>query len=58
VKLSWLFGHSMEARHLLYAYLSVWAIQGGYFVRLALEWKRSSKDASQPLSSTDADQDL
>jgi hypothetical protein len=41
MKLAWLFGSSMEARHLLYVYLSVWLIQGGYCIWIALNWKRA-----------------
>jgi len=38
VKLSWIFGSSMEAHHLLWAYLAVWLIQGGYCVWIAWQW--------------------
>jgi hypothetical protein len=38
VNLSWMFGSSMAARHLLYVYLSVWFIQGGYCAWVAWHW--------------------
>jgi hypothetical protein len=53
VKLSWIFGSSMEAHHLLYVYLSVWIIQGGYCAWIAGQWLRERKHASaanQPTS--------
>jgi threonine/homoserine/homoserine lactone efflux protein len=46
VKLSWIFGSSMEAHHLLYVYLSVWLIQGGYCAWIAWQWMREGKSAS------------
>jgi hypothetical protein len=45
MKLSWIFGSSMEARHLLYVYVSVWLIQGGYAAWIAWQWMRTRKDA-------------
>jgi len=36
-----MFGSSMAARHLLYVYLSVWLIQGGYFVWVVGHWMRT-----------------
>jgi len=53
VKLAWMFGSSMEAHHLLYVYLSVWLIQGGYCAWIAWQWLRSGKDSrsSIPLDS-------
>jgi hypothetical protein len=41
MKLSWVFGPSMEARHLLYAYVAVWLIQGGYAAWIAWQWTRA-----------------
>lgn len=41
MKLAWMFGSSMAARHLLYVYLSVWLIQGGYFVWVVGHWMRT-----------------
>jgi len=41
MKLSWIFGSSMEARHLLYAYVAVWLIQGGYAAWIAWQWKHT-----------------
>jgi|HubBroStandDraft_4_1064222.scaffolds.fasta_scaffold752061_2 hypothetical protein len=45
MKLEWLFGSSMAQHHLLWAYISVWVIQGGYAVWIALQWKRTRKHA-------------
>jgi hypothetical protein len=36
-----MFGSSMAARHLLYVYLSVWIIQGGYCAWVAVQWMRT-----------------
>jgi hypothetical protein len=36
-----MFGSSMAARHLLYVYLSVWFIQGGYCAWIAWQWFRT-----------------
>jgi hypothetical protein len=38
MKLAWMFGSSLAAHHLLYAYLSVWFIQGGYCIWVAWQW--------------------
>jgi hypothetical protein len=38
MKLGWMFGSSMEAHHLLYAYLAVWLIQGGYALWIVWQW--------------------
>ena len=46
MKLSWLFGSSMEQHHLLYAYLSVWLIQGGYCIWIA--WKLAHTKRNLP----------
>jgi hypothetical protein len=43
MNLSWMFGSSMEARHLLYAYLTVWIVQGGYFAWALTQWFRLRK---------------
>ena len=53
MKLSWLFGSSMEAHHLLWAYLSVWLIQGGYCVWTAWQWMHTPKSTGtdDPLAS-------
>jgi hypothetical protein len=45
MNLAWLFGSGTAAHHLLYAYLSVWIIQGGYVARVAWNWKRSRRDS-------------
>jgi threonine/homoserine/homoserine lactone efflux protein len=47
MKLSWIFGSSMEAHHLLASYLIVWLIQGGYAAWIAWQWWRAGK-ALQP----------
>jgi threonine/homoserine/homoserine lactone efflux protein len=57
VKLAWMFGSSMAAHHLLYAYITVWVIQGGYCAWIAWQWSRtkpSSQEAS-PASPPHAD---
>jgi hypothetical protein len=51
MKLEWLFGSSMAAHHLLWVYLSVWLIQGGYAAWIAWEWVRTKRDAGFPLDS-------
>lgn len=38
----------MEARHLLYVYLSVWLIQGGYAAWVLREWMRTRKPVQPP----------
>ena len=45
MKLSWLFGSSMAAHHLLWAYVSVWLIQGGYCAWIAWSWVRTKRPA-------------
>jgi len=45
MKLSWMFGPSLEQRHLLYVYVAVWVIQGGYAAWLAWQWRQASKAA-------------
>lgn len=35
----------MEARHLLYAYTAVWAIQGGYVGWIFYQWRRLGRNA-------------
>jgi len=47
MKLSWMFGSSMEAHHLLASYLLVWLIQGGYAAWIALQWRRSGRNCSR-----------
>ena len=41
MNISWMFGSSMSARHLLYVYLSVWFIQCGYCAWVAWHWMDS-----------------
>lgn len=43
MKFSWMFGSSMEAHHLLYAYVAVWLIQGGYAGWVFSQWLRAGK---------------
>lgn len=45
MKLAWMFGSSMGAHHLLWSYLAVWLIQGGYAVWIGLQWMRSNRDS-------------
>ncbi len=45
MKLAWMFGSSLAARHLLYAYVSVWLIQGGYGAWIAWQWIRTKRDS-------------
>jgi hypothetical protein len=45
MKLAWLFGPTLEQHHLLYVYLSVWIIQGGYATWLAVQWLRTRKSS-------------
>jgi hypothetical protein len=45
MKLAWIFGSSMQARHLLYTYIAVWILQGGYFGWIAWSWLRLRKDS-------------
>ena len=45
MNLSWMFGSSMEAHHLLWAYLSVWGIQGGYCAWIAWQWLHTPESA-------------
>ncbi len=42
MNLSWMFGPTMEQRHLLYAYVLVWVVQGVYaaWVGWQLWWTR------------------
>jgi hypothetical protein len=44
MKLSWMFGNSLEAHHLLAAYITVWVVQGGYALWVAIQWKRTPID--------------
>jgi hypothetical protein len=58
MRLSWLFGSSMEAHHLLWAYLAVWMIQGGYAVWTAVQWVRAGKNLQpEPPLGTETDED-
>jgi hypothetical protein len=45
VKLAWMFGTTMAQHHLLWAYLSVWVIQGGYAVWIAVQWNKTRRNA-------------
>jgi hypothetical protein len=44
MKLSWLFGPTMEQHHLLWVYLSVWLIQGGYCIWIAWKWAHTRRN--------------
>ncbi len=58
MKLAWLFGSSMEARHLLAAYAVVWLVQSGYAVWIALQWRRTGKELQPGLSiNSESDED-
>jgi hypothetical protein len=50
MKLSWMFGSSMEAHHLLASYLIVWLVQGGYAAWIALQWARTGKELQAEVS--------
>ena len=43
MKLSWMFGSSLGAHHLLWAYIAVWVIQGGYACWIGWQWIQSNK---------------
>ena len=59
MRLSWLFGSSMAAHHLLAAYVAVWLIQGGYAGWIAWQWMRAGKELQPNLSlNTEADEDM
>jgi hypothetical protein len=47
-----MFGSSMAAHHLLYVYLSVWIIQGGYAAWIFWQWKHSKRSLEpvEPIS--------
>lgn len=45
MKFSWMFGSSLAARHLLYAYVAVWLIQGGYAGWVFYQWLRAGKQS-------------
>ncbi len=43
--------HTMEGRHLVFAYAAVMLLQGGYFAWVATKWfklSRSEKKAAKP----------
>jgi hypothetical protein len=46
MKFSWLFGNSIQAHHLLAAYVAVWVVQGGYFGWVLRQWLRLGKSRS------------
>jgi len=50
MRLSWIFGSSMEAHHLLAAYVAVWLVQGGYAAWIAWQWVRVGKELHPELS--------
>jgi len=49
-----MFGSSMEAHHLLYAYVAVWLIQGGYAGWVFYQWVRAGRH-SRPMPRPDDD---
>ena len=51
MKLSWMFGSSLAQHHLLYAYVSVWLIQGGYCAWIVSQWARTRGDSQTDDSS-------
>jgi hypothetical protein len=54
-----MFGSSMEAHHLLAAYVAVWLIQGGYAGWIAWQWVRAGKNLQPDFSlNTGEDEDL
>jgi threonine/homoserine/homoserine lactone efflux protein len=40
-----MFGSSMAAHHLLYTYLTVWAVQGGYLAWIVWQWMRTKPNS-------------
>ena len=44
MNLSWMFGPTMEQRHLLYVYVLVWVVQGGYASWVAWQWWRAGRE--------------
>jgi hypothetical protein len=52
MRLSWLFGSSLEAHHLLAAYVAVWLIQGGYAGWIAWQWVCAGKKLKPELALT------
>lgn len=32
---------TMEHSHLLFAYITIWVVQGGYFARLLWQWRKT-----------------
>jgi len=52
MKLSWMFGSSMEAHHLLASYLIVWIIQGGYAAWIAFQWARTGKTLQSDMANS------
>lgn len=48
--LSWLFNGTMQAHHLAAAYLTVWVLQGGYAVWVAVRLRALGRDSSRPSS--------
>ena len=41
---SWMFGPTMEAHHLLCAYITVWVVQGGYCLWVAWKWMQTKSE--------------
>lgn len=38
--------HTLSDRHLVYAYVAVWTLQFGYALRLAIQWRTSSRPSA------------
>jgi hypothetical protein len=57
MKLAWMFGSSMEAHHLLYVYLSVWLIQGGFCGWVLWNWLRTPKSSGVDTGPSTAHED-
>ena len=47
MNLGWMLGPTMAQRHLLYVYVTVWLVQGGYAAWLIWQWRRTGR-ANRP----------
>ena len=52
MNLSWMFGGSMAQHHLLWTYLLVWVMQGGYAAWIGWHWLRTK--SPQPPAEADS----
>ena len=48
MNLNWMFGSTMEQRHLLYVYVLVWVLQFGYAGWGILRWKNVKQVEKHP----------